>query len=185
MSLHSAERLATNTRGSQILEFAVALPLLAVIVVGIYDFSQAFNIKEKLNFAARDGARLGSTQPTNDLSQNTPLSVTAIRDLVDADLIAAGINDCGLGSIQQTGPVAWTATGTCQNLSTFTLTIERGLVVAPTAGASQPVQQISTHIDLQYPYQWQFSSVIRLLIPGASYAGITQIETDAVAANQD
>jgi Flp pilus assembly protein TadG len=178
-------RLAADTRGSQILEFAVALPLLLVMVVGIYDFGQAFNTKEKLNFAARDGARFGSTQPTNDLSQATPLSVTAIRDLVDADLLAAGINDCGLGPIQQTGPVAWTATGTCQNSSTFTLTIERGLVVPPTATASQPVQQISTHIDLQYPYQWQFSNVIRLLIPGANYAGTTVIDTDAVAANQD
>lgn len=178
-------RLAANTQGAQILEFAVALPLLVVIAVGIYDFGQAFNTKEKLNFAARDGARLGSTQPTNDFSQETPLSVTAIRDLVDADLLAAGINDCGLGSIQRSGPVAWTATGTCQNSSTFTLTIERGLIVAPTATASEPVQQISTHIDLQYPYQWQFSNVIRLLIPGASYAGTTQIETDAVAANQD
>src|SRR5216683_2014739 len=105
--------LAANTRGSQILEFAVALPLLLVFVVAIYDFGRAFNTKEKLNFAARDGARFGSTQPTSDLSQGTPLSVTAIRDLVDADLLAAGINDCLLGAIQQSGPVAWTATGTC------------------------------------------------------------------------
>jgi TadE-like protein len=179
------KQLSANTHGAQILELAVALPLLLVFVVGIYDFGQAFNTKEKLNFAARDGARLGSTQPTNDLSQGIPVSVTAIRDLVDADLLAAGINDCGLGTIQQTGPQIWTATGTCQNLSIFTLTIDRGFVVSPTATASPPVQQISTHIDLQYPYQWQFRSAIRLLVPGASYAGITQIETDAFATNQD
>jgi Flp pilus assembly protein TadG len=178
-------QLSANTHGAQILEFAVALPLLVVFVVGIYDFGQAFNTKEKLNFAARDGARFGSTQPTNDLSQGTPLTVTAIRDLVDADLLAAGINDCGLGPIVQTGALVWTATGTCQNLSTFTLTIDRGFVVPPNPTASQPVQQLSTHVDLQYPYQWQFSGVIRLLVPGANYAGITQIETDAFAANQD
>jgi Flp pilus assembly protein TadG len=176
---------AASTSGAQILELAVALPLLVVFVVGIYDFSQAFNTKEKLNFAARDGARFGSTQPTNDLSQNTPLSVTAIRDLVDADLLAAGINDCGLGSIQQTGTTVWAASGTCPNSSTFTLTIDRAFVVPPAPTASTPVQQISTHIDIEYPYQWQFSSAIRLLIPSASYAGITRIETDAFAANQD
>jgi len=178
-------QLTSDTHGSQILEFALTLPLLVVLVVGIYDFAQAFNTKEKLNFAARDGARFGSTQPTNDLSRDTPVSVTAIRDLLDADLLATGINDCGLGSIQQTGPLTWTATGTCQNSSTFTLTIDRGFVVSPTPTASAPVQEISTHVDLQYPYQWQFSSVIGLLIPGGRYAGITQIETDAVAANQD
>jgi Flp pilus assembly protein TadG len=175
----------TEDRGAQILELAVALPLLVVFVVGIYDFSQAFNTKEKLNFAARDGARLGSTQPTNDLSQSTPLSVVAIRDLVDADLLAAGINDCGLGSIIQTGTLIWTATGACPNSSTFTLTIDRGFVVPAAATASQPVQQISTHVDLQYPYKWQFSGAIRLVVPSATYAGVTVIETDALAANQD
>ncbi len=178
-------QLSANTHGAQILELAVALPLLVVFVVGIYDFSRAFNTKEKLNFAARDGARFGSTQPTNDLSQVTPLSVTAIRDLVDADLLAADINDCGLGPIVQASAVVWTATGTCPNSSTFTLTIDRGFVVPPNPTASEPVQQLSTHIDLQYPYQWQFSSAIRLVVPGASYAGITIIDTDALATNQD
>ena len=176
--------LLTGVQGAQILELAVTLPLLLVFVVGIYDFGQAFNTKEKLNFAARDGARLGSTLPTNDLSQAVPLSVTAIRDLVDADLLAAGINDCGLGVIAQTGPLVWTASGTCPNSSTFTLTIDRGFVVAPAPAASQPVQQISTHVDLQYPYHWQFSGVIGLLVPGVNY-GTTVIETDAFAANQD
>ena len=185
MSSRFCRELSANTCGAQILELAVALPLLLVFVVGIYDFGQAFNTKEKLNFAAKDAARFGSTQPTNDLSQGTPLSVAAIRDLVDADLLAAGINDCGLGAITQTAPLVWTATGTCPNSATFTVTIDRGFVVAPPPNASQPVQQISTHVDLQYPYQWQFSSVIGLVAPGASYAGITVIDTDAFAANQD
>jgi len=185
LRLLTCARLAGGPEGAQILEFAVALPLLVVFVVGIYDFGQAFNTKEKLNFAARDAARFASTQPTNDLTQDTPLSVVAIRDLVDSDLLAADLNDCGLGSIQQTGTLIWSATGTCPNSSTFTLTIDRGHVVAPSANASQPVQQISTHIDLQYPYQWQFSSAIKLLVPSSTYAAITLIETDAMAANQD
>jgi len=178
-------RRLLGSGGAQILEFAITMPLLVVFVVGIYDFGRAFNTKEKLNFAARDGARLGSTLPTNDLSLAAPVSVTAIRDLVDADLVAAGINDCGLGTITQTGTLVWTATGTCPSSATFTLTIDRGFVVVPAAGASQPVRQISTHIDLAYPYQWQFASVIQLVAPGATYAGTTIIETDAFAANQD
>src|SRR6059036_3713473 len=87
-----------DDQGSQIMEFAISLPLLVVLVVGIYDFAQAFNVKQKLNFAAKDGARLGAIQPTNDLSQPTPISVAAIRDLVDADLIAEGLQDCGLSA---------------------------------------------------------------------------------------
>jgi Flp pilus assembly protein TadG len=178
-------RFAVSVRGSQIVEFAVTAPLLVVFAVGIYDFGQAFNTREKLNFTARDAARFASTQPTNDLSRSPWPSVSAIRDLVDADLLAAGLNDCGLGAITSPGTLVWTATGACPSGATLTLTIDRGFVVPPVAGASQPVQQIATRVDLQYPYQWQFSSVIQLVAPGATYAGITIIDTDAFSANQD
>jgi len=178
-------RLAVRACGSQIVEFAVTAPLLVVFAVVIYDFGQAFNTREKLNFTARDAARFASTQPTNDLSLGTPPSVAAIRDLVDADLLAAGLNDCSLGAITLSGTPVWTATGACPNGATLTLTIDRGFVVPPIASASQPVQQISTHVDLQYPYQWQFNGVIQLIAPSATYAGITMIDTDAFAANQD
>ena len=46
--------------GSQIMEFALVLPLLVVFVVAIYDFGQAFNVKEKLNFTVKDAARFGA-----------------------------------------------------------------------------------------------------------------------------
>jgi Flp pilus assembly protein TadG len=184
MTVSLWRRFASNARGSQIVEFAVTAPLLVVFVVGIYDFGQAFNTREKLNFSARDGARFASTQPTNDLSQPVPPSVDAIRDLVDADLIAVGLNDCGLGAITSAGALVWTATGTCPNSGTLTLTINRGVVI-PDPTASPPVQQFASRVDLQYPYQWQFNGVIQLVAPGATFAGITIIDTDAFAANQD
>ena len=176
--------------GAQIVEFAIVLPLLAVLIVGILDFGQAFAIRQKLTFAARDAARFGSSEPTNDLTLGTPPSVIAIRDLVDADLLAANVNDCSLGTIQPgSSPVAWTATGTCPNAGTFTLTIDRG-DVTPQGGMSFPgangqTYMISTHVTMNYPYQWRFAGVIRLLVPNASYGGILQIQTDAIAPNQD
>ena len=42
-----AKSAATDTAGSQIVEFAVALPLLLVVVVGIFDFGNAYNISKK------------------------------------------------------------------------------------------------------------------------------------------
>ena len=174
--------------GAQILEFALVLPLLVVFVTAIYDFGQAFNVKEKLNFAAKDGARFGAAQPTNDLTQTIPISVTAIRDLVDADLINAGINDCGLGTItpSPTGNMAWIAKGTCNETAIFTLTIDRGFVFnSGPQGTNEPLKIIATHVDISYPYQWHFGNVIKLIAPGSTGTGVTQIETDAVAANQD
>lgn len=175
-----------DVSGAQIVEFALVLPLLVVFVVAIYDFGQAFNVKEKLNFAAKDGARFGATQPTNDLTQSVPVSVTAIRDLVDADLIAAGINDCGLGPIFQVSALVWNAKGNCGAEANFTLTIDRGFTFnASSQGSTETLTVIATHVDLDYPYQWHLNRFIRLIAPNANAPGITQIDTDAVAANQD
>jgi Flp pilus assembly protein TadG len=179
-------QLRQDNGGAQILEFALVLPLLVVFVVAIYDFGQAFNVKEKLNFAVKGGARLGAAQPTNDLTQNIPVSVVAIRDLVDADLTNAGINDCGLGPIQPTSTLVWTATGSCGESSTLTLTINRGFVFnSGTQGTSETLKMIATKVDISYPYQWHFNSMIKLIAPSSTAAGTTQIETDAIAANQD
>lgn len=184
--------LMRDREGAQILEFAVVLPLLAVMVVGIFDFGRAFSIRQKLTFIARDAARLGSSQPTNDITQTIPVSVTGIRDLADADLVASGLSDCGLGTIQPAGGLMWTATGQCGNSLTLTLTIDRGYVSPPLGqagisvpGAPDPIRMIATHVSISYPYQWHFNSVIRLVVPSATYAGVTQILADAIAPNQD
>ena len=45
--------LLWGAQGSSLLEFAITLPLLVVFVVGIYDFSGAFNQKQKIAQAAQ------------------------------------------------------------------------------------------------------------------------------------
>src|SRR5438128_165437 len=102
--------LLADIAASQMAEFAVCLPLLIVVVVGIFDFGEAFNVKQKLNGAAREGARFASSLPTNDLSAaGTPASVTAIRDLVASYLTNTRINNCGLGAQAATNAApTWT-----------------------------------------------------------------------------
>jgi Flp pilus assembly protein TadG len=178
----------TDTAGSQLLEFAVALPLLAVFVVGIFDFGGAFNMKQMLNNIAREGARFASSLPTNDLDiLGTPPSVTAIRDLVAAHLQTARLNDCGLATqAAANGPATtWTYTGAGGGCAApLVLTIERGYSFPAVIGASA-FQVMSTRVSLQYPYSWHFNKVITLLIPGATYQGVTQINTDATVPNMN
>ncbi|MGA7380136.1 MAG: TadE/TadG family type IV pilus assembly protein, partial [Terriglobales bacterium] len=77
-----------SIEASSLAEFAVALPLLVVLVVGIFDFGGAFNQKQELNAAVREGARLGASQPTNDLAYGiAPPSCDAVRYLVEAYLL--------------------------------------------------------------------------------------------------
>jgi Flp pilus assembly protein TadG len=68
-------RRCRDDRGAQLVEFAVTLPLMMVFVVGIFDFSGAFTLKQKLTNATRDAARAAAAEPATDLSQPLPTSV--------------------------------------------------------------------------------------------------------------
>ena len=178
--------LFADIAASQMAEFAVCLPLLIVVVVGIFDFGEAFNVK-KLNGAAREGARFASSLPTNDLSAaGTPASVTAIRDLVASYLTNTRINNCGLGAQAATNAApTWTYAPSGNGCAgTLTLTIERQYAFQETVGTAN-INVISTHVTLSYPYRWRFSRVIKLVAPGAAYGGVTQISTDAIVPNMD
>jgi Flp pilus assembly protein TadG len=174
-----------------LIEFAVALPLLVVLIVGIFDFGGAFNLKQELNNAVREGARFGASQPTNDLlNSGTPPSIDAVRFLVASYLQAARINDCGLATMPppggQSAAMTWTYStqGTCSSL--LQLTIQRPCIspLCPTATGAANVYAPDTYIKISYPYQWHFNNVIQLLVPGASFA-LSTIMTDAAAANMN
>ena len=184
----SRRSLLRDANAAALIEFAVALPLLVVLVIGIFDFGGAFNLKQELNNAAREGARFGASEPSNDiLGGGTPPSVDAIRYVVDSYLLAARLNDCGLGTMSapgsQTGPMTWTySPGGCA----LVLTITRPCVSpkCPDVPGGQNVYMPDTYVKISYPYTWHFNNVIQLLVPGANYT-LTNIITDATAPNMD
>jgi Flp pilus assembly protein TadG len=177
--------LLRETEAAALIEFAVALPLLVVLVVGIFDFGGAFNLKQKLNNAVREGARFGASQPTNDLSTPTgqPPSVSAIRYLVDSYLQTAGINDCGLSTAPEVLVSAYSWGFTGNTGCTTTLTVSRQIQVQETVGGNT-VTMLCTTVNIVYPYQWHFNNVIQLLVPGANYT-LGNIHSDATAVNMD
>jgi len=180
-----------DTSGSQIVEFAVALPLLLVMVVGIFDFGNAYNLKQKVTNAAREAARLGSSQPTSDLSDSPPASILGIRDLVSNALLSSKANDCGLGSATAVAaggatPWKWSFTVSCGTAGNLVLTVDRGQAFTSTVTTSggTPIKMLATNVTILYPYEWQFNRVITLLIPTAIYPGTTQIAVGTLMANQ-
>lgn len=187
-SLRELRLLRTDSAGSQIVEFAVALPLLLVMVVGIFDFGNAFNLKQKLTNVTRDAARVGAGQPTSDLTNTPPASVLALRDIVTNYLQNAKVNDCSLGSATATNagaPWKWSFTSACPQGGNLVVTVNRGNVFTSTlTTAGFPLEITSTEVTISYPYTWQFNRVIKLLVPSASYPGTSQITTDAVVANE-
>jgi Flp pilus assembly protein TadG len=199
----AAGQLWSGDHASQIVEFAVSLPLLVVFVVGIFDFSGAFTLKQKLANAARDAARTAAADPASDLTNATtpvPASVADAFQVVENYLIFNKINDCGInpGSVTLVG-LTWTYSGTLNGCPSpgLIVTINRGYYF-PRTGATVPtvscvaqapgggqVAVVGTCVSIQYAYQWRFNRVIGLLVRGATYAGISTLSTTAVALNEN
>jgi Flp pilus assembly protein TadG len=53
-----------SSRGAELIEFALVLPLLLLVVLGIVDFGFVFQRLEVVTNAAREGARVGSLTST-------------------------------------------------------------------------------------------------------------------------
>ncbi|MCU1301867.1 MAG: pilus assembly protein [Candidatus Sulfotelmatobacter sp.] len=186
-----AGRLCADDDAVQILEFALTLPLLVVFVVGIFDFSGALSLKQKLTNAAREGARVAAADPANDLSDTsgTPASVIDALQVVDKYLFSENIYDCGLTSAlpaRSGSTLTWVSTATTGCGSTppngIKLTINRGFV---TKLQNTSTEVVSTQVTIQYAYKWRFSSVISLLVPRSTYASTSYITTSATVFNEN
>ncbi len=133
-----------DDHAAQLVEFAVSLPLLVVFVVGIFDFSNAFTLKQKLTNIARDAARIAAADPASDLASppavnavtnpnGIPASISDAIQAVENDLATPNnVNNCGLGVGAATifisgGPnLIWTATAsTSTPPCSLTVTINR------------------------------------------------------------
>lgn len=179
--------------GAQLVEFAVTLPLMIVFVVGIFDFSGAFTLKQKLTNAARDAARAAAAEPVTDLSRTLPLSVNDAFLAAKNYLAANQINDCGIATGASPTGLTWTFTASGSGCS-LTLTINRGYYFPQTGAAlpsvtcaSQAVASgtavIATCVSIQYAYQWRFGRVASLL--GSATTLPTKITAIAVALNEN
>jgi Flp pilus assembly protein TadG len=190
--LLAALRLArADDCASQIVEFALSLPLLVLFVVGIFDFSGAISLKQKLTNAAREGARVAASDPANDLGGSTsgvPASVADAFWVVDNYLVSENIPECGLKSdipAQLAGTLTWKSTATsppCGGTSGLVLTIDRGCKSQITSG-SNTTNLIETCVTIQYPYKWQYTGMAGLV--GGRFTGPTSITTTATAFNEN
>lgn len=204
--LHRIRRILSAThavwadeRAAQIVEFAVALPLLVLFVVGIFDFSAAYTLKQKLTNVARETARVSAADPSNDLANATPASVVDAFWVMDNYLLANKINACGIGisSVSHSSPsTVWTfsAAGNGCVGTGLVVIINRGYYfpsnstqpaglncVAQSPGTQTAI--IATCVSVQYAYQWRFGRVARLL--GSAITLPTTLTATAVAMNEN
>src|SRR5262245_65544382 len=55
-------RPKSTERGAELVEFALVLPILLVVIAGLWDFGRAYRTYQAITNSAREGARLDVSQ---------------------------------------------------------------------------------------------------------------------------
>lgn len=145
-------RLAGESRGAEIAEAAAVLPLMFMILLGIFWFGQAFSIYGTITRAAQDGARAGAAPYcTTCTTVNSP--ALNAYNAVKASLAAANLNVANAASLPPvptlnacSGAVQATCDGTVSNVCV------QSPVELSTNASSGGVCGIS--VSFQYPFQF-------------------------------
>lgn len=86
-------KVTKNQRGQSLVEFALVLPLLLVLILGIFEFGRLWMTLNVLTGAAREGVRVAAvTDPDATLVQNAALNVLNAANLTGASITLAGPN---------------------------------------------------------------------------------------------
>jgi Flp pilus assembly protein TadG len=165
-------RAKRSERGVELLEFALVLPLLLVLVVGIFDFGAAFALRQKMTNAAREGARIVVSSPLTDqsCSSATPCAIVAAANAVVQYMgnSGASLSCVHPSSPTSSGSLEWTYT--CS--SGAQLVINRGYTISATGGMLP-----ATQVTLVYPVSWRLAS----FLPG--YSNGAKLSTEVTMAN--
>jgi Flp pilus assembly protein TadG len=174
-SVIASVRLASS-EGSQLLEFALVLPLLLVMIVGIADFAGAYNLKQKLNNAAREGARYAANQSSN-VNDINATSVGAVGTVVSNYLTNAGISQCAIGGATG-GPMNYTFSSGTVGCGNFQLDVNRAATLTSNGSAYS-----ATKVTITYPYTWLIGNMMKLLVPSSNAGLPATIQSDTTIQN--
>jgi len=165
MKMTRLKTITTETNGSEIAEAALVLPILFMLLLGIYWFGRAFNIYATINHAAREGARVAVAPQCATCAGGNPLCAGGHNCFLTTDQIADQVTQALQASHLDPGQVT--------NLGTTRTACGGGVssCTLPTAGKPQMcvyynVQLPNTlpagsgapacgiAVQFQYPYQF-------------------------------
>lgn len=85
------KHVARDARGAEIAEAAIVLPLVFMLLLGIYWFGRAYNIYATITYAAREGARAATASSSATLG-NAVLTPDQVAARVSQALQASKLN---------------------------------------------------------------------------------------------
>lgn len=159
MTVLGFKRVATESRGTEIAEAALVLPIAFMLLLGIYWFGRALNTYETINHAALEAARVMALHPcatcpfgNAPLVVNTSLAQATVQQVLQASsldpnqaspIVTDSVNLCAGGTLTCTG------TGGSPNICEY-----YNVQLYSGGGTGAPVCGVS--VSFQYPYQFYF-----------------------------
>jgi Flp pilus assembly protein TadG len=101
-ALRQRGRRWLNDSGAAAVEFALVLPVILLILFGTIEFGRAWNVRQTLTDAAREGARVaavnnGLVTPAATLADSVKKVVTGSAQRAGLDLLQLTIDPVGVG----------------------------------------------------------------------------------------
>jgi len=143
----------TGTNGTEIAEAALVLPLVFLVLLGIYWFGRAFNVYATINHAAREGARYAVAQSCATCG-NTPPNADNIGQQVSQAMQASGLDPAlASGVVMPYLPCPGGIPPSCTQPGGLNICVYTNvqLVAVPPPASGGPACGVS--IDFQYPFQ--------------------------------
>jgi hypothetical protein len=174
----------TRERGSQLVEFALVLPLLLLLAFLVTEGAGMIRVHQVLNNAAREGARLATlehSKPPASCSSDPACTcdATCVHDGLVAAVVAYGVRNglpaCG-GS---TTPCFGTANVTVQQNCQLPVSGTDPVSCDPAVGCSSPPCMGASRVTATYSYQFTFLP----RLPGFSFANSITLSAEAVFRN--
>jgi Flp pilus assembly protein TadG len=92
-------RNLANDRGAAAVEFALVLPVLVLLVLGLVEFSRVYNIQISISNAAREGARTMAIENDPAIAQSAAIAAApSVNPGVTSSQVSVSPADCSPGA---------------------------------------------------------------------------------------
>lgn len=152
-------RIITESSGAEIAEAAAVLPIMFMILIGIFWFGQAFSIYGAITRAAQDGARAGALPYCATCNQSVSASTYAANavTVVQNDLLASKL-DPSLAQYPNPQPSAFSCNDggalTCNSTASTNFCVQAPIQLPRTPQGASPTGLCGVSVSMRYPYRF-------------------------------
>jgi Flp pilus assembly protein TadG len=144
-----ASRLVVDVKGAEIAEAAAVLPLMFMILLGIFWFGQAFSYYGAITRAAQEGARAAAAPYCTTCNSPNTATTNAVTAVTNA-LIASKLDPT---QAQSPSPPVYTYCGTpVVSCPSTGICVQMPVQLASTTSGTNGVCGVS--VSFQYPFQF-------------------------------